>query len=264
MKFNTLLVVAAAIALPLSSPALAITDGELDGDRHPAVGLMVFDVDGFPEWRCSGTLISPYIMLTAGHCTFGATGGRVWFESDVQAGFPDNGYPFGGPTSVEFAEIHTHPDYDDEFFWLADVGIVVLEEPVYLESYPVLPALHELDVLETRRGLQETWFTSVGYGLQRINPVFEENERVRMVSYPNLIQIGSKSIWFANTMLLTNNRHTGGTCFGDSGGPNFLGDSDIIAAVTSYGQNDNCAGVGGVYRLDSFDAQWFIYSFLEP
>ena len=55
-------------------------------------------------------------------------------------------------------------------------------------------------------------------------------------------------------MLLSNNYHMGRTCFGDSGGPNFIGDSNVIAGVTSFGLNGNCAGTGGVDRAD--DLNW--------
>ena len=64
-----------AAALCFAAPvAFAVTDGELDGNRHPNVGLMVaLDAVGNPMWRCSGTLVSPRHYLTAGHCTYGAT-----------------------------------------------------------------------------------------------------------------------------------------------------------------------------------------------
>ncbi len=69
--------------------ASAVTDGELDGERHPYVGLMVAqDEYGNPLWRCSGTLISPTIFLTAGHCTEDpAEHVEIWFDSDVKWGF---------------------------------------------------------------------------------------------------------------------------------------------------------------------------------
>ena len=75
---KNLLSIAAALAMFVSTQAFAVTDGELDGEGHPAVGLLIFDfAPGAPGWRCSGTLISPTVILTAGHCTDGAVGGRV-------------------------------------------------------------------------------------------------------------------------------------------------------------------------------------------
>ena len=78
------------LTLLTAGPAIAVTDGELDGEGHPHVGLLIFDVGGNPAWRCSGTLLSPTILLTAGHCTFGATGGRVWFEADEDEDFEED------------------------------------------------------------------------------------------------------------------------------------------------------------------------------
>ena len=89
----------AAIISASAIPALAITDGgEPDGDRHPYVGLMVAqDAKGTPLWRCSGTLLSPRLFLTAGHCTEPpAAHVEIWFDADVEGGRPANGYPFAG------------------------------------------------------------------------------------------------------------------------------------------------------------------------
>ena len=68
-----------------------------------------------------------------------------------------------------------------------------------------------------------------------------------MVSHPKLIQING-GIVGDFSLLLSNNTNTGGTCFGDSGGPNFLGNSNVIAGVTSFGLNGTCGGTGGVFR----------------
>jgi secreted trypsin-like serine protease len=237
--------------------AQAVKYGELDGDGHPYVGLMVaLDENGNPMWRCSGTLLSPTLFLTAGHCTYGATRVTIWFDADVESGIPENGYPFSGDV---FGTPYTHPDYDDNAFFLNDLGVVVLDKPVYMDTYGALPEQDVLDQLATRRGKQNVTFTAVGYGLQRINPVFVESERVRMVAYPRLIQINVPGFTGDFSLLLSNNASTGGTCFGDSGGPNFIGDTNVIAGVTSFGINGNCAGTGGVYRIDRADDLDWLY-----
>ncbi len=140
--------------------------------------------------------------------------------------------------------------------------VVVLDKKVKFDEYGMLPEVDSLDVLKTERGQQNVTFTAVGYGLQRINPVFVEAERVRMVANPHLIQINVPGFTGDFSLLLSNNHSTGGTCFGDSGGPNFLGDSNIVAGVTSFGLNGNCAGTGGVFRMDRQDVLDFVNEFL--
>ncbi|HEY5719566.1 MAG TPA: trypsin-like serine protease, partial [Gammaproteobacteria bacterium] len=56
---------------------------------------------------------------------------------------------------------------------------------------------------------------------------------------------------------------TGGTCYGDSGGANFLYDTNVVAGVTSYGLNWACGGTGGVFRVDRQDVLDFVTPFLE-
>ena len=72
---------------------------------------------------------------------------------------------------------------------------------------------------------------------------------MRMVAHPKLNQING-GIVGDFSLLLSNNANTGGLCFGDSGGPNFVGDSNVIGGVSSFALNGNCAGTGGVFRLD--------------
>jgi hypothetical protein len=253
LRLLALLLMALALAAcSLDAPQAGLEPqikyGELDGNRHPMVGLMVAqDENGTPLWRCSGTLISPELYLTAGHCTYGAAHVEIWFDADVESGIPANGYPITGDVG---GMPYTHPTYDPSRFFLADVGVVVLDEPYVLAEYGQLPAENVLDSLARRRGKQDVTFTAVGYGLQRINPVFVEAERVRMLARPRLIQINTPGFTGDFSLLLSNNHSTGGTCFGDSGGPNFIGDSLVVGGVTSFGINGNCAGTGGVFRMD--------------
>ena len=261
-----LLLIVSLLVVLSATPALAVTYGALDGNDHPQVGLMVaLDKGDNPLWRCSGTLISPTHFLTAGHCTEPpAKRATIWFDADVESGRPGNGYPtepdkpFVGDV---FGTTYTHPQYNPNAFWRYDLGMVVLDTPVTGVTYAKLPALNELDKYQKKAKKNKAWFTAVGYGLQRSfgNPLNWKNnsERVRMVATPKLIQINVPGSTGTQTLILSNNANTGGTCFGDSGGPNFLKDTLKIAGVTSFGKNGQCAGQGGVYRVDrADDLEW--------
>ncbi len=247
----------AIVALGIGNAA-AISDGDLDGNGHPYVGLMVAsDAAGNPMWRCSGTLLSATLFLTAGHCTEApAAHIEIWFAADVQSGVPANGYPFKGDVG---GTPHTHPSYTPAAFFLFDLGVVVLDNPMKMKKYGALPQQDVLDSLATQRGLQDVGFTAVGYGLQEINPVHVEQLKIRMVAYPHLIQINT-GFTGDGSLLLSNNHSTGGTCFGDSGGPNFIDKSNVVGGVTSFGINGNCAGTGGVYRVDRADDLNWLHS----
>ncbi len=257
LKRFTVVVMLLTLMLVGAAPAAAITDGELDGNGHPYVGLMVAqDAAGNPLWRCSGTLLSSKLFLTAGHCTESpAAHVEIWFAADVQSGIPGNGYPFDGDVG---GTPYTHPDYDPNRFFIRDLGVVVLDKPMKMSKYGALPRADQMDAYSTERGLQDVTFTAVGYGLQKSfpSPVPDTALRIRMVAYPKLDQINT-GFTGDFSLLLSNNANTGGTCFGDSGGPNFIGRSNVIGGVTSYGINGNCAGTGGVYRLDrSWNLDW--------
>jgi secreted trypsin-like serine protease len=238
-----------------------IVHGQPTGAAHPAVVLIVMDVDGAPAFRCSGTLIKPKLVVTAGHCTGEPgefSGMRVFTESDVQNG--NNNYPLAGPNTVTATAWHSHPLFTEGLFFVHDVGVIELHDPVTLPAseYGQLPTINQLDALQPRHS---TTFTAVGYGAQRINAAQVVAEKIRMSAEPQLIQINTG--YTGNfSLLLSNNAATGGTCFGDSGGPNFVGTSNVIGAVTSFGLNGSCGGTGGVFRLDRRDVLDFIAPYL--
>ena len=257
----------------------AVTDGKLDGKAHPAVVLLLMEVGGQPAFRCSGTLLSATVLLTAGHCTNNfpgspLTGMRVFTESDVQAGIGvTNNYPFAGPNSVEAVQWAAHPLYETAPFFVHDVGVVILQEPGVVlpaSQYGVLPNANQLDDLKAQRGQKDVTFTAVGYGLQESFPdpamFLATNSRTRYSATPRLLQINVPGFTGDFSMLLSNNHSTGGTCFGDSGGPNFLGsgatETKTVAGITSFGINGNCAGTGGVFRTDRQNVLDFVGSFM--
>jgi hypothetical protein len=201
-------------------------------------------------------------VLTAGHCAGEPgefTGIRIFTESNVQDG--NNNFPFAGRNSVEASEWHAHPQYTSALFYLHDVGVIVLSKGVKLASgqYGRLPALNQLDALQPS---SSTGFTAVGYGLQQINPAHIQQDLIRMIAEPHLLQINT-GYTGDFSLLLSNNASTGGTCFGDSGGPNYLGTSNVVAGVTSFGINGSCGGTGGVFRMDRANVLNFVTKYLK-
>jgi hypothetical protein len=253
-KFLTAALAVATI-VGIAAPVAAITRGGVpDGDDHPYVGLMVAqDVDGNPLWRCSGSMISDTVYVTAGHCTEApAAHVEIWFDTDVESGIPANGYPFTGDAG---GTPYTHPLYDPNAFFLYDLGVVVLDAPIELDEYASLPTAGYVDTLG--KGRKSSVVTAVGYGLQAAsqNPVKPEKTVAERVRYQADLMIvttqgvaGIGNLPGSNSMALSGDAKHGGTCFGDSGGPTLVGDT--LIGVTSFGLNGNCAGIGGAFRVD--------------
>jgi Trypsin len=173
-------------------------------------------------------------------------------------GYPCTGYDATGTP-------YTYPCYDDyaSFPNTCDVGIVVLDQPIERATYGELPEAGFLDSLATQRGLQDITFTLVGYGLQSVKPV-ESALRERFVTTAQLVT--TRSNWTNGiSVQLTQDpgRGMGGTCFGDSGGPVFYDATTTIVAITSYGENANCAGAGWYFRIDQPDVLTWIEGFLN-
>lgn len=260
-KLWQVLVSALLLALIPLGYASAITFGWPDGDDHPYVGIMVADVEGEPAWRCSGTLIAPTVFLTAGHCVYGATAARVWFETDMM---DNEEYPYGGETSIEGVPI-PHPNYTGLTIpQTSDVGIVILEEPVTHLGFGALPTIGLADTLNTAPGVNAL-LNIVGYGLQQVKPELI-SLRIRYQATPMLVELDGSISGGWNIHLSSNpgvGGGTGGTCFGDSGGP-VLAEvgSKVVLGVGSFVFNDNCRGVGYYYRVDTEYAQEFINLYL--
>jgi hypothetical protein len=160
---------------------------------------------------------------------------------------------------------YPHDLYDDRAFYLHDLGVVVLDgNGIELDEYgSVAPEDYLLRYAKSRAN---HYFEVVGYGLNQVlaggKLVFGGD--VRMKAEPKLNNLVSNP---KDTYIqLSNNPHTGGTCFGDSGGPTFDNtESLLIVGVTSFGLSPNCTGIGGAYRIDQPDDLAFLAEFgIEP
>jgi secreted trypsin-like serine protease len=240
------LTIAAAIlaALICAGPAKAITNGVPDGNGHPNVGGLVAPTaysDG--TWLyCSGTLIAPTVFLTAAHC--GDADGervRVTFDTAYQDG-----------DRVYAGAFHPDPAYGHDESDPHDIAVVVLDTAVKGIAPAKLPAAGSLSGLS---GSQQ--FTSVGYGAYEVTNGPGGHEYlyndVRMVATGTLNSINKA--WLRISM--NPSTGNGGTCYGDSGGPNFLGDTNVIAATTITG-DAICRSTNVDYRLDTASARAFL------
>jgi hypothetical protein len=282
-KFVIAIVFAAVLVFGVIGVASAITNGQPDGENHPYVGLLVFDVaPGTPAWRCSGALIAPNVVLTAGHCTDGAVAARFWVYEDVTYDHvPYPLYPFGGPGSGAIEGVaYTNPKYlspENPYgggnglpaFSYRDTGIVVLNEPIVMSEYAALPAAGLVDTLKNK-----TPVDFVGYGVQyqaqipgnqlpQPPPYYRwTGPRIRMYAPSELVS--GNFVHSAEFLRLALNPGggSGGTCFGDSGGPDLLGGTNIVLGVNSYVTNVNCSGVGYSARVDVPEVLDWIHTFL--
>jgi hypothetical protein len=261
-------------AMALAGPASAIS-GALDKyNEHPFVGLVVSsDANGDYVWRCTGSLLTPTVFLTAGHCADtvgGAVTARVYFQQDAGVNYdpatqvdPVSGYPeycADGTLGVtcatsdqlynfDFSGSLTVPDTHD-------VGLVILDQPIMLDEYGVLAEANSLDRFATQRGLQDLTFTVSGYGLtykqQEHNGKPNVSFRERLMALSQLVNLrGGLNAGF-NLQTVGNGTGQGGTCNGDSGGPVFYGgyESNTIVGVTSFGLNNLCRGTDFAFRTD--------------
>jgi len=255
-------------SLFLSPPAAAITYGYIDSSNTFAnTGAFIVKAptgEIFPI--CSGTMITSNVFLTASHCT-------AYFTQELAPqGYVayvslDGLIPFGALTSkstnlLSVAQVVTNPNYNQSQSDSGDIAVLILTRNVRVTP-ATLPACGLLDQLAAQNGLKTATFTNAGYGVQnRVVrggvPFFQDLNPV-----PRMFSFSSFNSLNGGYMRLSQNPSTGngGTCFGDSGGPNFmmLDGRQLIVSITITGDSV-CRSTNVVYRLDTLSAQSFLAS----
>lgn len=249
-----------AVALLYASPASAIVNGQLDGNLHPQTGALIaeFREPGQKEVLCSGSLIAPTVYLTAAHCTdfldsLGITDVWVTFDSQFTSSSPlIHGRYVTDPAYNAYAGPGGSSDPHD-------LAVVLLDRAATGITPVQLPAAGLLN----RTALASQTFTAVGYGTVRVDKTGGPNafffDSTRRFALQTLLSL--EPAW----LNLSENPSTdnGGTCFGDSGGPHFLGgtSSNLQVSITVTGDNA-CRATDKTYRLDTPSAREFLGNFV--
>lgn len=216
---------------------------------------------------CSGTMVTSNVFLTASHCTVAFD--EEWAPFGYTAFVSLDGLiPFGGLSSgttnlLPVAHVVTNPNYKTSQGDSGDIGVLILQNHVAGVTPVQLPTCGLLDQLAAKNGLKSAIFTPVGYGVQnRVtgggNPFFQDlNPISRMFAFSGFNSLNG------GYLRLSQNPSTGngGTCFGDSGGPNFLtvNGQQVQVAITITGDTV-CRSTNVTYRLDIASAQGFLAS----
>jgi V8-like Glu-specific endopeptidase len=230
------------------SGARAITYGVPDGNGHPEVGALLAQQafsDGTWE-ECSGTLIAPRVFLTAAHCDEGVSRVAVTFDTSYDA----------ATGTTHWGTWHADPNYNKSQSDPQDMAVVVFDKAVKGITQARLPAAGSLSGLS---GDQQ--FTSVGYGAQAVT----NGPGGKTYHYADVrfVTTGTLNSVTPAWLRISQNPATGngGTCYGDSGGPNFLGagsgETNIVAGTT-IGGDTPCRSTNVDYRLDTPSARAFL------
>jgi len=282
-----------------AAPVSAITYGQPDAGEHPYVGFMIFFDPSSPGWfSCSGTLLDSNTFLTAGHCTFpvGRNGhlagssarNDVWVTfkaNDALAGFPQRADLPPNEAAVYAARsaflnsnpnyvrgiAHPNPAFNDfaSFSATNDVGVVEFSSSVLSRTggrTGRLAPLGTAQVLAQRASTRNlALIETVGYGIQSVQPHPQEIES-RFKSTSRIVNLSGSISRGGNLHTLNNPSPVGGvggSCFGDSGGPLFVNNTNQVVAVVSFGFSKTCHGADYSWRVDTRPSQNFINQFLS-
>jgi len=222
------------VALATAAPTGAILDGRPD-TAHPYVGIMVTVVDGQRVPVCSGFLVSPTVFVTAAHCVDALGGTLPAYVSFDQA--------FTASSVLRPGTAIANPAFESGES-AHEIALVLLDEEVTNRGYAELPRVGLLGSSARKDPL-----TVVGYGATDVVKGGYNFQFVRSFGDARLSKLQKDGF---------NLRVSNGICFGDSGGPVLLGDSDVAVGINSYVNNRQCAGNAFAFRLDTAESLGFL------
>lgn len=232
--------VALGLVLPVGSPAGAVIGGVPDAGHHPYVAFIYSDSES-----CSGSAISPTVVLTAAHCLSQKSGERftVQFTERYSDSTPADRTGATAMSLVDFCAFTNTCKNGLKFYAEPDVAVLVLDHAVSLPRYARLPSAGLVDALPAKQSV-----TLVGYGAQ---DVLHPNDPIligRRLTASGIIS--TRNYVIRDSILAITLQGRANLCFGDSGSPVLAGDT--ILGVFSF-LNGRCSTAGFAYRIDQPD-----------
>ena len=217
--------------------ALAVPVEALTGNAPPASGFaarpLVMIVDSRGD-LCTGTALTPDLVLTAAHCV---TGKLEYTVKNFQ----------GGP-SITVRRVAVHPQFNPASYAAsratADIALLKLAVPI---ANLVMPA----SLAPARNVAIGETLTIAGFGVTAAGT----DRGLGMPRMAKLAVTGKPgSLQIRLFDLATRNQHAGlGACTGDSGGPVFEGANGSVIGVVSWttapNDDEGCGGLTGVTPL---------------
>jgi hypothetical protein len=255
---------AAVLVVLMPSAAHAISYGVPDDGEHPNVGSFVSEYTDPDTGEtvlvqlCTGTLIANDVVLSASHCFSGLPPefGSVWFTVDEVIDTDMNGVVDSGVDLLSGTPV-THPLYGTSGQSNPyDIAVFLLDEPVLGVTPALVAPLRYLNDPDARH----VTYTAVGYGAVRQSPRqgpqgFQVGWR-REKADQHVLSLTKAWVTFSMNAATGN----GGTCYGDSGGPHFVGDTVVSITVTG---DSMCKATDKTYRVDTTWAHEFLSQFVS-
>jgi hypothetical protein len=260
------------LAAPASSQA--IVNGSIDGTLHPNVGAVTVNTGSAQVLACTGTLISPTVLVTAAHCTaqlqqLGYSQADVSFDpsigngTDLTCGLTDC-YVEPPKNSLYTGTLHTDPDFNGNLTGVDshDIAVVRFNKPIKGIVPAALPSAGQLDSMAASGRLASQTFTNVGYGWHAIVNNNPQNWTGLLDGQRRYATSGFQSLTTSDLKLTENPAQGyGGVCSHDSGGPTLLQDGTLVALLSNI-QSSRCASAFDEYRLDTDSARAFLANYV--